>query len=137
MLLLRWRRCQERERQRLHSFSSRDSGPLLRNSSICLSISGELASLNNPDLSSGRADHFPRRLGRDWHHLHDRLACARNDNLFSMLGQFDELGEMGLDVMDVDFHAGKISEIGSAQASLTAVRYHRTHKISGTIPWHN
>lgn len=70
--------------------------------------------VNDPDFSSGRADQSPRRLGRDWHHLHHCLAFARNDHFFSMLGQFNQLGETGLNVMDIDFHVGKISETGSS-----------------------
>jgi hypothetical protein len=38
----------------------------------------------------------------------DRLSGARNDNLLAGLGPENEFGEIGLRVMDVDFHTTQL-----------------------------
>jgi hypothetical protein len=41
------------------------------------------------------------------------LAVAGDDDLFPALGCGDELGEVGLGVMDVDFHVARLAKIDS------------------------
>jgi len=51
--------------------------------------------------------------GRHLHELHGRLAVARDDDLFAILDGSDEFGEVGLGVMDVDFHRERLANLPS------------------------
>ena len=50
---------------------------------------------------------------RDDDQLHRGLAVAGDDDLFTALGCGDELGEVGLGVMDVDFHEDRLAKVDS------------------------
>jgi hypothetical protein len=52
------------------------------------------------------------RLANGWRNQHEfyrRLAVTRDDDLFPALGGGDEFGEVGLGVVDVDFHLSRLA----------------------------
>ncbi len=66
-----------------------------------------MAAGGHPELAYARTQHLPSRLlllGYDYE-LDGGFAVARDDDLFPAFGGGDELGEVGLGVMDVAFHA--------------------------------